>query len=64
MKFYSVKDRKMVTVPDKDCTKCKKARATGGYIYMVRAKDKTGSNLVLFVSEATWKALKVKEIKK
>lgn len=61
MKFYSVKQRAIVTVPDKDCVKVKKARSNGGYTYMVKAKDKTGASLVLFVGEDQWKALKCKE---
>ena len=61
MKFYSVKTRSTITVDDKDCIKVKKARANGGYTYMVKAIDKQGGGLAKILGEKDWKALKCKE---
>ena len=60
MKFYNVKKRKKVEVPDSQCRKVVYKRRTSKGTqerYAVRAKDNDGTNLTKFVNKATFNKL-------
>lgn len=52
--FYSVADKKKVTIKDEYIKTEKKVMKTGKISYMLRA-EKDGRKLVKFVNEATYK---------
>lgn len=52
--FYSVADKKKVTIKDEDIKTEKKVMKTGKTSYMLRA-EKDGRKLVKFVNETTYK---------
>jgi hypothetical protein len=52
--FYSVADKKKVTIKAEDITTSKKVMKSGKTSYMLRA-EKDGRKLVKFVNEATYK---------
>ena len=60
MKFYNVKKRESVDVPENKCTKVVYKRKTSKGTqerYAVRAKDNDGTNLTKFVNKATFDKL-------
>lgn len=60
MKFYNVKKRKEVQVPDGQCRKVVYKRKTSKGMqerYAVRAKDNDGTNLTKFLSKVTFEKL-------
>ena len=60
MKFYNVKKRKEVNLPDAQCRKVVYKRKTSKGTqerYAVRAKDTDGTNLTKFLSKATFEKL-------
>lgn len=52
--FYSVADKKKVTIKTEDIKTSKKVMKSGKTSYMLRA-EKDGRKLVKFVNEATYK---------
>lgn len=66
MKFYNVKKRKAVTIPDDRCRKVEYKRKTSKGIqtrYAVRAKDDDGTNLTKFLSKDDYAKLACPEAK-
>jgi hypothetical protein len=60
-KFYNVKKRESVTIPEDKCTKVIYKRKTSSGIqerYAVRSKDNDGTNLTKFINKKVFDALK------
>ncbi len=64
MKFYNLKTRSHVDVPESDVQKKKMVRKTknGEQTRYALTAEHNGSRLFKFVSEATYKATNVKEV--
>jgi len=63
VKFYNLKTRSHVDVPDSNITKKKMTRATksGQQVRYALTADYNGTTLYKFVNEATYKATNAKE---
>lgn len=64
MKFYNLKTRSHVDVPDSDVRKTKMVRKTknGEQVRYALTAEYSGSKLFKFVNEATYKATDAKEV--
>lgn len=63
MKFYNVRSRETVEIPDSKCVKAKSDRTTSTgkrTTYIVKAVAKDGTKLTKFVSKDAYAALKCK----
>ncbi len=60
MKFYNVRKKCAVTIPDAKCTK-RKVAGKGRTTYMVKAVDVDGTKLTLFTNQSTYDALQCPE---
>ncbi len=62
MKFYNVKKRASVEIPESQCKKVVYKRKTSKGVqerYAVRSKDDDGTNLTKFVDKATYDKLSI-----
>ena len=60
MKFYNVKKRQSVFVPDAKCTKVS-YESNGRTVYAMKAVDDDGTHLTIFVNKAAWDKSKCKK---